>query len=237
MGKIVVISATMKEHLVVFDFDKTIKSVSWFTMGVSHLFPGKELPQELCSLWGSGEFYQAVFEKVNELGVTKEAIVDSYANDGFLIEQMDEVVKTFYKDHDVIIVSDNSIPLIEAWMKKHELYQYLENIFARPNDLNNGQITEKDKPSEWFTGQPCDLGSKYCKADIVKFFKKNKNYKTTTYIGDGKNDLCPSLDLKKEDRVFARMGHPLHSLLTNGQHDVKATVTSWENGKDILAAL
>jgi len=99
-------------------------------------------------------------------------------------------------------------------------------------------LEEETPINEKNAGKPCDLGCwPFCKADTIKFFKENKNYKTTTYVGDGSNDLCPVLDLKEEDHVFARTGKSLCSLLTNGQHDVKATMTSWENGIDILAAL
>ena len=96
----------------------------------------------------------------------------------------------------------------------------------------------EDSPIEWSIKEPCDIGCwKTCKSEMVKFFLKNKNYKTTTYVGDGKNDLCPVLDLKSEDRIFARKDYPLLPLLTNGEYDVKAKVTSWKTGIDILSVL
>ena len=97
----------------------------------------------------------------------------------------------------------------------------------------------EDSPIEWSIKEPCDDGGcwKTCKAEMVKFFLKNKNYKTTTYVGDGKNDLCPVLDLKSEDRIFARKDYPLLPLLTNGEYDIKAKVFSWKTGIDILSVL
>ena len=94
----------------------------------------------------------------------------------------------------------------------------------------------EDLPSEW--GGPCSFGGRnLCKGDIVKFFKKNKSYKSTSYFGDGSNDLCPALNLTKEDRAFARTGYALLPLLTNGQHKIQASVIAWNNGADILAVL
>jgi len=218
------------------------------TLGVSHLFPGKEIPQELDEARrknpnrreGWDNLCHGVVMTLNELNLPKEMIVEGYANDGFLIEEMDDVIKTFYVDHDIIIISDGHKHSIEEFMKKHGLHQYLKGIFAKPYVIKeNGQVVLEDSPIEWSIKEPCDAGGcwKTCKAEMVKFFLKNKNYKTTTYVGDGKNDLCPVLNLKSEDRVFARKDHPLLSLLTNGEHDIKAKVISWKTGIDILSVL
>jgi len=239
----------MKDHLVIFDFDYTIKRHSpGMTLGVSHLFPGKEIPQELDEARrknpnrreGWDNLCHGVVMTLNELNLPKEMIVEGYANDGFLIEEMDDVIKTFYVDHDIIIISDGHKHSIEEFMKKHGLHQYLKGIFAKPYVIKeNGQVVLEDSPIEWSIKEPCDAGGcwKTCKAEMVKFFLKNKNYKTTTYVGDGKNDLCPVLDLKSGDRIFARKDYPLLPLLTNGEYDVKAKVTSWKTGIDILSVL
>merc|ERR1739848_397710 len=249
MGKFILKrTVNTKDHLVIFDFDCTIKKHSpGYTLGVAHLFPGKEIPRELLSILtdnpnrreGWEKCLAAVMQELNKLNLSKEAVVEGYANDGSLIEEMDKVVKTFHKDHDVIIVSDGTRPSIEEFMKKYNLHPYLKDILAKPYVITgNGQIILEGTPTEWTIGKPCDIGCfKTCKAEMIKFFKKNKNYKTTTYVGDGKNDLCPVLDLKREDRVFARKDYSLLPLLTNGEYDVNATITSWKTGKDILDAL
>merc|ERR1711996_774 len=135
MGKLILKrTVNMKDHLVIFDFDSTIKKHSpGFTMGVAHLFPGKEIPHELLSILydnpnrreGWEKCLAAVMQELNKLNLSKEDIVEAYANDGSLIEEMDKVVKTFLKDHDVIIVSDGTRPSIEEFMKKYNLHPYL----------------------------------------------------------------------------------------------------------------
>ena len=64
--------------------------------------------------------------------MTKEVIIEGYANDGVLIDKMDEVLKKIYQDHDIIIVSDGMRPAIQAFMQKHNLIQYIEDIFGKP---------------------------------------------------------------------------------------------------------
>merc|ERR1712083_60189 len=108
---------------------------------------------------------------------------------------MDEVIMAFHKNYDIIIVSDFYKVAIEIFLKKHALLQYIDDIFAI-NGMDGDFITS-----------PCASCYQYsCKTDIVKSFKQNKNYKTTTYvIGNGRNaDLCPILDLASNDRVYAR---------------------------------
>merc|ERR1712223_454292 len=150
-------TSTMKDHLVIFDFDNTIKRHSpGYTMGVSHLFPGKKIPQELEEAFSKNpnrreawdNLNDAVMKMLNELNLPKEMIVEGYANDGFLIEEMDDVIKTFYKDHDILIVSDGQKHSIEEFMKKHGLHQYLKGIFAKPYVIKeNGQVVLEDMQS------------------------------------------------------------------------------------------
>ena len=140
----------MKDHLVIFDFDYTIKEHS-HCMGVSHLFPGKEIPQELedairknpNKMEGLDNLFHGVMKKLNELNLPKEMIAEAYANDGSLIEEMDDVIKTFYIDHDILIVSDGMKHSIEEFMKKHGLHQYLKGIFAKPYVIKeNGKLSK-----------------------------------------------------------------------------------------------
>merc|ERR1712018_756052 len=110
MGKLILKrTVDMKDHLVIFDFDNTIKKHSpGVTLGVAHLFPGKEIPQELLSIlydnpnksqekrsWDN--FGSAVIQELNKLNVPKEAVVEGYANDGSLIEEWTRSSRHFTK--------------------------------------------------------------------------------------------------------------------------------------------
>lgn len=52
----------------------------------------------------------------------------------------------------------------------------------------------------------------------------NENYTRVIYVGDGKNDLCPLLQLGREDVAMARRGYGLDRALAKRSHEVKATV-------------
>ena len=86
----------MKTKLAAFDFDFTIKeygsmkNVVYQVFGLAKLFPDKRIPEEYLKIlkeggqWG--EYFKTVHEAVNDLGVTKNEVIEAIANDGNLIE-------------------------------------------------------------------------------------------------------------------------------------------------------
>ena len=86
----------MKTKLAAFDFDFTIKeygsmkNVVYQVFGLAKLFPDKRIPEEYLKIlkeggqWG--QYFKTVQEAVNDLGVTKNEVIEAIANDGNLIE-------------------------------------------------------------------------------------------------------------------------------------------------------
>ena len=86
-----------KPKLAIFDVDFTIKEHGAGTpkdflinaMGFSKLFPNGKLPEEFFTIYkekGLSNFGRAVGAAVNELGKTKNEIIDAMTNDGHLIK-------------------------------------------------------------------------------------------------------------------------------------------------------
>ena len=128
----------MKSKLAVFDFDYTIKQPKeGIHLGLSHFFPGGDFPEELHEIrkekgWDS--FVNSVYNKVNELDLTKEQLHDGFANNnGEILDGMDKVIKTLYDTgHDLIIVSDSHRVNIEDFLKKYLIFDLFEEIFCKP---------------------------------------------------------------------------------------------------------
>ena len=86
----------MKTKLAAFDFDFTIKeygsmkNVVYQVFGLAKLFPDKRIPEEYLKIlkeggqWG--QYFKTVQGAVNDLGVTKNEVIEAIANDGNLIE-------------------------------------------------------------------------------------------------------------------------------------------------------
>jgi len=62
------------------------------------------------------------------------------------------------------------------------------------------------------------------------------SFSRISYVGDGQNDVCPSLRLGPNDRVFARSGFPLHKRLAINQ-EFKAQLHPFVDGHDIWKVL
>ena len=232
----------MKSKLAVFDFDYTIKQPTpGYCLGVSHLFPEKKVPEELEKNRDQGwdKFSRAVLSHVNDLeGITAEMLRDGMSNyNGNLVDGIDEVIRYLSTDHDIIIVSDSFTVNIEVYMKKCGLLDLIEGMFCKPTKITDeGKIQFDEIPIEW--GGSCPRsGRLLCKGKILRNFIKDRKYDEIKFFGDGSNDLCPSLILEAKDRVFPRIGYPLVTLLTNGEHEVSAKIFPWNDGHDILDEL
>ena len=87
----------MKSKLAIFDVDFTIKEHGAGTAkdflnsanGFAKLFPNGKIPEEFITLFkekGLNSYGTAVEAAVNELGKTKNEIIDAMTNDGHLIK-------------------------------------------------------------------------------------------------------------------------------------------------------
>ena len=70
----------------------------------------------------------------------------------------------------------------------------------------------------------------HCRSSGVK-------YDVIAYVGDGTNDFCPTLQLRKTDIVFPRRRFSLDKRIAEGRDKVTAMVRSWDTGFDIMNAL
>merc|ERR1712142_480975 len=86
----------------------------------------------------------------------------------------------------------------------------------------------------------CSLSTiNLCKGSILENHideraRNGVKYLTVGYVGDGSNDLCPSLKLRSQDHCFARMGFSLPKKmekLPEGQ--MQANVVFWNDGHDL----
>lgn len=87
----------------------------------------------------------------------------------------------------------------------------------------------------------CEISSvNMCKGHILDDHRQRgkPTYDLVAYVGDGANDLCPSLRLSPTDLVFARQGFTLAERIADvdGQKPV-AKVVLWDTGFQILEAL
>lgn len=229
------------ESLAVFDFDNTLKTFEKgnFTWGVSPLFPGGKFQEELMAKlkeipWD--EFRILLTEEFNKLeNITKKEIEETVSKDGQIIKNMDKVIKTLAKDHDVIIVTNSYEFHVKYFLVGHGIAQYVSKIICVPAEVSeDGKIIRGDVPQTLKACSTCNFS--FCKSLAMKSFIGVKNYESIKYFGDGKNDFCPCLTLKSsKDAIFPRKDFALMKLISPIQTD--AGIYPWNDGSDILALI
>lgn len=60
------------------------------------------------------------------------------------------------------------------------------------------------------------------------------HFKRILYLGDGHNDLCPSLRLGKDDLVFPRENYSLIRQIRDQASQIKAKVVPWSCASIVL---
>ena len=134
----------MKSKLAVFDFDLTIRDPDPEhdrQYGVGHLFPGGKLPEELSKIRkskGNRIFMETLVPMVNGMGLKKKELEDCFAyQNGSIVKKMDEVIKTLYEDHDIIMITGSSRAYTDNFLKGYGLFELFEEIFATPGTISD----------------------------------------------------------------------------------------------------
>ena len=65
---------------------------------------------------------------VNELGKTKDEIIDAITNDGELIKGMDKLFELLFKDHDIIIITGGYDEMVKRFLSR---YLYLLEMIPK----------------------------------------------------------------------------------------------------------
>lgn len=224
-----------------FDFDYTIiKENSDFV--VRDLLPSDVIKQRLETFYNAqgwtaymAETFQILFEEGFNEEKIKETITSISAVPDFvsLFRRLREI------NCEIVIISDSNTYFIDEWLKSHKIRDTVHTIYSNPAHFSEGKlIIEKYHEQDW-----CNLSTRnLCKGYILqshidKRRGEGAKFNRIFYVGDGHNDLCPSLKLQTGDLVFPRIGFPLLEQLQLFAYKVKAQVIPWENTSQIFDAL
>ncbi|MFT7819217.1 phosphoethanolamine/phosphocholine phosphatase [Arapaima gigas] len=239
---------TDTRFLIIFDFDETIVDES-SDDAVVQVAPGKRLPDWLKNLFRPGRYneqMQRVMAYMAEKGVTEETIrsaVEAMAPSPGMPDLF-HFLRTHPQDFEVVLVSDANTYFIEAWLRRAGVRQLFLHIFTNPASFDrSGRLLLAPYHSHKCPRCPENM----CKQAIVRDYlarrtrERGRPFRRVFYVGDGTNDLCPSLALGPGDVAFARRDYPLHRMLADAQTGqpagLGATVVPWVTGADVVAYL
>lgn len=231
--------------LVLFDFDETIINES-SDDAVVRALRSQCLPGWLKSSYREGhynEFMQKVLAYMAEEGVSQASIQSAVEeippSPGLL--SLFEFLQSNQKHFELAVVSDANMFFIETWLEHAGVRPLFRKIFTNPASFDaTGRLVLLPFHSHLCSRCPDNM----CKQTILREYlsvrQKERGgvpFQRVFYIGDGANDICPSLALGPWDTAFPRRGFPMHVLLQAEAGKVKANVVPWVRGEDIMDCL
>lgn len=144
-------------------------------------------------------------------------------------------------DFECVIISDANSYFIETWLRHAGVHNLFTKVFTNPAEFDiNGRLVLCPFHSHSCPKCPENM----CKQVILRDYmskrveERGEPFQKVFYIGDGKNDICPTLALGPNDTVFPRRGFPMHKIIEDlhkTQPGVyKPSVMPWERGEDVV---
>ena len=151
-------------------------------------------------------------------------------------ELLEELRKVNYE---VVIISDSNSEFIKCIMQAAGMEDVVHTTYTNPahwDELGCLRI------AFYHTQDWCSLSTRnLCKGHILDthiedaLIKRNTKFSRVVYIGDGTNDLCPSLRLRHCDVTCPRVGYSLiREIAKLEEGALKCQVLPWDTGLVIL---
>ncbi|KAM9837343.1 putative phosphatase phospho1 [Aulostomus maculatus] len=238
-----------QRFLVLFDFDETIISES-SDDAVVRALPGQKLPDWLKNSYREGhynEHMQQVLAYMAEQGVSKDSIhsaVEKIPPTPGILNLL-QYLQSHHQDFELVVVSDANMYFIETWLQRAGVRQLFRKVFTNPASFDaSGRLVLLPFHSHSCSCCPDNM----CKQVILQEYLASRQkecggtpFQRVFYIGDGANDVCPSLALGPRDTAFPRRDFPMHKLLVEMQHSkagkFRANIVPWTSGENVVDCL
>lgn len=237
-------SSMAARFLFVFDFDETLIAEN-SDNSVVRAAPLQKLPTSLIKHYRPGfylEYMQHIVTFLNESGVTEDAIraaieqIPASPGGAALLDFL-----LARNDFECVIISDANSYFIETWLRHVGAHKLFTKVFTNPAEFDtNGRLILRPFHSHSCPKCPDNM----CKQVILRDYmseranEQGEPFQKVFYIGDGENDICPTLALRQKDTVFPRRGFPMHKIiqdLRKTQPGVyKPAIVPWERGEDVV---
>uniref|UniRef100_A0AAY4A265 Phosphatase phospho1 n=2 Tax=Denticeps clupeoides TaxID=299321 RepID=A0AAY4A265_9TELE len=231
--------------LVLFDFDETMVSES-SDDAVVRAAPGQALPAWLRAAFRPGrynEHMQRILAYLWEQGVTEESIrreVERIPATPGLPALLD-FLRSHRRDFECVVLSDANTYFIEAWLQRAGARQLFLEVITNPASFDaDGRLALLPFHSHGCPRCPENM----CKQLVLQEYllrrlrERGGDFQRVFYIGDGANDVCPSLVLREQDTALARRDFPMHRMLVDMRPGAfKASVVPWASGEDVVDCL
>ena len=215
--------------LFVFDFDESLIDVD-SCVHSTRLCPQLEtefqdLEARLQEFGGWTKLMDHCFGLVHQQGWSKHEILRHMKKVKLYCQALKAAGAVHQSDTaDSIILSDSFTLLIEAILESSAATHLFSCVLTNPAWFDE---SEHLHVREYHTHRctHCKATPNLCKGRALSEYRRQHQcYERVVYVGDGRNDLCPCLQLSEEDVVICREGYPLARLLRESPTSCAAQV-------------
>lgn len=217
-----------------FDFDKTIiecDSDDWViqNLGFTELF------NTLLPTMPYNSLMDRIMGELHSQGTTIQDIAEWLINVP-LSPNITHAIKSAYASGcDLRIVSNANTFFIETILKHNGVLHCFSEINTNPVSIEeDGRL--KILPYHDFNSSShgCNLcPPNLCKGLVLRRIQASSVKKRFVYVGDGKNDYCPSLKLTTIDYVMPRKHLPLWDAICSDPTLISASIHEWEDANEL----
>lgn len=241
------------KRLIALDFDDTIVAQNTDLVARDLLDPAAitDDHRRLYTTNGWTDYMQAIFCTLHEHRFDAAAIrraVRAIPE----VPAMVALVATLVQQHDfdAIIISDANGEFIQQWSEANGLAEHVLRVFTNPATFDAAGVL-RIRPYHHQT--ECALSTaNLCKGRVLEEFLRERQtdavqpvaYGQVFYVGDGRNDVCPTLRLSRVDWGCARRGYRLEKELLGRRSKggaeaavLQCGLISWTEGAELLAAI
>ncbi|UJR31520.1 hypothetical protein I4U23_019009 [Adineta vaga] len=236
-------------NLFIFDFDETL-SVRASCYPIEELAPNKDK----LNLHEIDHNYEKVHRcwnrRMNEIHkqLAEQGIHTKQLIEAFRTIELSPGTRELFEDINIqngkIVIMSNACDLVvEECLRAQNLLEYVDKIESNPVRQVDPIIVidEYENPLQT-TCKLCDPN--LCKGSIIDQYRNKNLYDRIIFVGDGDNDVCAALYLRKTDCVFAKYDetsgriYHMYDLLKNRYHEqLKTELFVWKTMKDMTSVL
>jgi pyridoxal phosphate phosphatase PHOSPHO2 len=242
--------STLSNLTVIFDFDNSLINENSDTYVIEKLTPiltaengNKQSVLSAVTMECGPKKWTQTMNRMIELMMSKNGFnvtLDAFKSCLRTIPLFEENIQLVKELHalgvQLVIVSDANDVYIKEILEEHNIYNLFDIIITNGSEFRDGilKIIPYTTPEIHGCSQcPDNICKRKVLADLFGQNKINSNNKII-YVGDGRNDFCPSAFLLEnfanDGYICARTGFTLANML---RPSANPHVCEWKNGKDL----
>jgi len=231
-----------KKQLIVFDFDWSMADQDTDRYILEVLAP--DLRRKMKNLKEEVQWTDLVAQSLREAharGITQEQITQTLQTMPFHPAMVRAVSDLKARGETTFLCLSNANSVFISTILKHKGLETLyEEIITNPAEWQPSGLLKLNRRVDPAGPQhSCHVGCSpnMCKGEELEAFlaRKGVEFDHIAYVGDGSNDFCPILRLRKQDTTFCRTGRGLQRRIEKEgtAQDLKCNVKYWGGAWEI----